>query len=252
MALTDKLVAIADAIRGKTGKADSLTLDQMPIEIEGIQVGGGEPSNIEVQWIAAIERGDAQVTSLPEGLTSIAESAFEGYKNVALTSLPSGVTSIGASAFRECTSLALTSLPDGLTSIADTVFYDCKNITITSIPDGVTSIGDYAFWRCTNLRNLTLPSGLTSIGGNAFSRCENLSITSIPSGVTSIGANAFYVCPGLTEITFEGKPTGTIHTYAFRDCPNLLTINVPWAEGEVANAPWSATNATINYNYTGG
>jgi hypothetical protein len=26
---------------------------------------------------------------------------------------------------------------------------------------------------------------------------------------------------------------------------------VPWAEGAVANAPWGATNATINYNYTG-
>lgn len=42
MALTDKLTAIADAIRGKTGKEDALTLDQMPSEIEGIQTGGGE------------------------------------------------------------------------------------------------------------------------------------------------------------------------------------------------------------------
>ena len=41
MALTDKLVAIADAIRGKTGKTDALTLDQMATEIAGIQTGGG-------------------------------------------------------------------------------------------------------------------------------------------------------------------------------------------------------------------
>lgn len=41
MALTDKLTAIADAIRGKTGKSDSMTLDQMPTEIAGIQAGGG-------------------------------------------------------------------------------------------------------------------------------------------------------------------------------------------------------------------
>lgn len=39
MALTDKLTAIADAIRTKTGSSDSLTLDQMPTAIEGI-VGG--------------------------------------------------------------------------------------------------------------------------------------------------------------------------------------------------------------------
>lgn len=41
MALTNKLTAIADAIRGKTGKTDGLTLDQMVTEIAGIQVGGG-------------------------------------------------------------------------------------------------------------------------------------------------------------------------------------------------------------------
>lgn len=41
MAITDKLVAIADAIRGKTGKTTALTLDEMPVEIAGIQTGGG-------------------------------------------------------------------------------------------------------------------------------------------------------------------------------------------------------------------
>ena len=41
MALIEKLTAIADAIRGKTGKTDKLTLEQMPGEIEGIEAGGG-------------------------------------------------------------------------------------------------------------------------------------------------------------------------------------------------------------------
>lgn len=40
MALTDKLTAIADAIRGKTGKTAGLTLEQMPTEIANIQSGG--------------------------------------------------------------------------------------------------------------------------------------------------------------------------------------------------------------------
>lgn len=48
MALTDKLTAIADAIRGKTGKTDGLTLDAMPGEIAGIQTGGGGGSNVQV------------------------------------------------------------------------------------------------------------------------------------------------------------------------------------------------------------
>ena len=41
MALTDKLSAIADAIRSKTGKTGQLTLAQMPGEIASITGGGG-------------------------------------------------------------------------------------------------------------------------------------------------------------------------------------------------------------------
>ena len=41
MALTDKLKAIADAIRAKTGKSDTITLAEMPTEIENISTGGG-------------------------------------------------------------------------------------------------------------------------------------------------------------------------------------------------------------------
>lgn len=41
MALTNKLSAIGNAIREKTGKTDLLTLDQMPEEIKGIETGSG-------------------------------------------------------------------------------------------------------------------------------------------------------------------------------------------------------------------
>ena len=47
MALTNKLSAIGDAIRGKTGGTELLTLDQMATEISNIQGGGGDfPSEI--------------------------------------------------------------------------------------------------------------------------------------------------------------------------------------------------------------
>ena len=39
MALIDKLSAIGDAIRAKTGKNDPMTLDEMPVEIANIQSG---------------------------------------------------------------------------------------------------------------------------------------------------------------------------------------------------------------------
>ena len=100
-----------------------------------------------------------------------------------------------------------------------------------------------------NLINATL-HGYTVIRDNAFLNCSSLALTSLPSGITNIGNYAFQGCSSLASLTFEGKPT-SISKSAFRGCTNLTTINVPWAEGEVANAPWGATNATINYNYTG-
>lgn len=135
------------------------------------------------------------------------------------------------------------------TSIGDYAFYEDTDLALTSLPDGIMGgIGDYAFYGCTNLALTSLPDGITSIGRSAFWYCINLALKSLPDGVTTIGSQAFQNCTSLTTLTFEGTPTA-IDSEAFLDCTNLTTINVPWAEGAVANAPWGATNATINYNY---
>jgi hypothetical protein len=215
------------------------------------------------------------LTELPSGLTSIGQNAFYECRNLAITELPSGITSIGIGAFQYCTSLALTELPSDWTSIINYLFYGCTNLAITELPSGITSIGNGAFSGCTNLAITELPSGLTSIGQNAFNECSKLAITSFPRSLTKInagyefqyctglttlefhdgfvevGSNAFARCTGLTTVTFRGTPS-VIRAIAFANCKNLKTINVPWAQGAVANAPWGATNATINYNYTGG
>lgn len=46
MALTDKLTAIADAVRAKTGGTELLTLDEIAAAISGISGGGGLPSAV--------------------------------------------------------------------------------------------------------------------------------------------------------------------------------------------------------------
>ena len=70
--------------------------------------------------------------------------------------IPQGITSIGDSAFFYCYSLTSVSIPDSVTSIGDRAFYYCDSLTSVSIPDSVTSIGDYAFGDCSNL-TLTVP-----------------------------------------------------------------------------------------------
>ena len=122
-----------------------------------------------------------------------------------------------------------------------------RTIGNITLPAGVTSIGESAFMNCTSLVSISLPSSLKSIGFGAFYGCTSLALTSLPAGVTSIGEAAFLNCTSLTDVTFQGTPT-SINEYAFYGCTNLTTINVPWASGAVAGAPWGATNATINYN----
>ena len=184
------------------------------------------------------------------GYTSVVDNAFKDDKTLSITSLPACITSIGSYAFFGCTNLALTSLPSGVTEIGIGAFNGCTQLALTSLPDGLTEIVGSAFYGCGQLALTSLPNGLTKIDTYTFYYCTNLALTSLPSGITSIGNNAFYGCTNLTSITFTGTPT-SIGSNAFSGCTNLTTINVPWAEGEVANAPWGATNATINYNYTG-
>jgi len=187
--------------------------------------------------------------SLPESLNYISNYSFEQCSQLNLEELPGGITYIGEGAFKSCVELRLQNLPDELTQIDTAGFSGCIKLALTSLPDGLTSIRDSVFSGCTNLALTSLPDGLTSIGGSAFRSCTNLALTSLPDRLTSIGQQAFYNCIGLTTITFNSKPT-TLYNNAFQDCTNLLTINVPWSLGEVAGAPFGATNATINYNVT--
>lgn len=142
----------------------------------------------------------------------------------------------------------ITELPSNLTEIQMYAFSHCKNLKLTSLPSGITTIYQNAFEDCSNLALTSLPNNLTLIDYRAFTHCNNISLTYLPESITEIGAYAFEFCQ-FTTITFKGTPT-RVGTNAFANCPKLTTINVPWAEGAVANAPWGAKNATINYNYT--
>lgn len=48
MSVADKMTAIANAIRGKTGGTEALTLDQMAAAIAGIEAGGGDGGALEL------------------------------------------------------------------------------------------------------------------------------------------------------------------------------------------------------------
>lgn len=136
MALTDKLTSIADAIRGKTGKTDGLTLEQMPGEIEGIQTGGGGDTSIEDGLVTCT------LTSYSnDRITTVGRSAFMYRNTLASVSLPN-LTIVNTEAFQGCTALTHVSFPN-VTELMHSVFRD-SGLKTFYLPK-VTKIGGYAF-----------------------------------------------------------------------------------------------------------
>lgn len=220
----------------------------------------------QVMEVLATEERTVEL-SMPSGNQVILPTSSKGMRKVTIqkpdTLLPEnikkdvvigGVTGTleGGGSFKaviERTAVSPT-LPGDLTTIGYSAFSGCPNLALTSLPSGMTNIGSYAFQSCPKLALTSLPSGITRIGYYAFNGCRNLAITRLPPGITNIGFGVFANCTGLTSITFEGNPK-TIHSSAFNGCSNLTTIYVPWSQGQVANAPWGASNATIVYDYSG-
>ena len=134
---------------------------------------------------------------IPDGVTSIGDSAFYSCRSLTSITIPDGVTSIGDRAFWGCSSLTSVTIPDSVTSIGDRAFNSCSSLTSITIPDSVTSIGKEAFEWCSSLTNITIPNSVTSIGACAFEGCYNLTSLIIPDSVTSIGDNALYGCSKL-------------------------------------------------------
>lgn len=219
----------------------------------------------QVMEVLATEERTVEL-SMPSGNQVILPTSSKGMRKVTIqkpdTLLPEnikkdvvigGVTGTleGGGSFKaviERTAVSPT-LPGDLTTIGYSAFSGCPKLALTSLPSGMTNIGSYAFQSCPKLALTSLPSGITRIGYYAFNGCRNLAITRLPPGITNIGFGVFANCTGLTSITFEGTPK-TIHSSAFNGCSNLTTIKVPWSQGQVANAPWGASNATIIYDYT--
>ncbi len=138
--------------------------------------------------------------------------------------VPDGVTTIEESAFKNCGKLTKVNIPNSVNSIKSYAFYYCSNLSEINIPDGVKSIESYAFYECYNLKSIVLPNGLTSINNYAFAY-SGLSSIDIPSTVTDIGYYAFAYCNNLTQINVKAN-ISLIGNQAFHGCSNLTSINV--------------------------
>ena len=195
--------------------------------------------------------------TIPDGVTAIAEQAFEYHRKLIKVNIPEGMTAIGERAFDECFELTDIVIPDSVTEIGDGAFNGCGRILCAdnhhyftneagalfdrktdtllhfpddffgsySIPDGVKRIGENAFCYCDDLTHVNIPASVTSIGKKAFRWCINLTSINIPYGITSIGDSAF-ACTGLTDVVLP-ESLKSIGARAFFNCGHLTGINIP-------------------------
>ena len=93
--------------------------------------------------------------------------------------IPDGVTTIEETAFLVCTGLTSVTIPNSVTTIGRSAFVGCAGLTSVTIPNSVTKIDIDAFRDCSILTNVTIGNGITTIGTNAFLKCTGLTILTI-------------------------------------------------------------------------
>jgi hypothetical protein len=177
--------------------------------------------------------GKSGSVTLPSGLITIGEWAFDTCHSMTDLTIPSGVVDIGTYAFADCSALSSISLPNTVVSMGEYTFMGCSGLSSATISNSLTYIPAGAFENCHSLSSIVIPGGVASIGDSAFSSTGLASVT-FPSSVTSIGYGAFYDCNALPSVSIPSGVT-SVSLGAFAACANLTSINVDAANPNYAS-----------------
>ena len=186
---------------------------------------------------------------LSEGVTSIPDYCFRGYKCVISADL-SNVLSIGGTAFYRAnladTEINLQSVQTlggaafafsnitkvvslgevtEIASQANTgdwpsgrqpgVFAGCSSLTSVILPSTLKKIGINAFANCGSLTDMVLPDGLEVLDLYAVKGCPQLRVGYLPESITTIGADIFYENANMLDDVVLPNLTGTLSGAAF-------------------------------------
>ena len=213
-----------------------------------------------------IERGSKKLvlgcknSIIPDDITEIAISAFEGCTELASVVIPDSVTEIGWSAFSDCTGLKSIVIPDSVTDIDSYAFRYCSSLTSIVFGKNVWNISAFHhFYGCSGLTSIEIKDGnekYYSQNNCVIERatkklvlgCKN---SIIPDDVTAIGEHAFDGCIELKSIVIPESVT-KIGEYSFRDCKGLETVVIPKSVTEIGSAPnWCGLGGYVFCDCTG-
>ncbi len=195
MALINKLNAIGDAIREKTGKTDLLTLEQMPIEIAAIETGGGADTSMEDSLI------EGTLTEYSNDRVTIFKTqAFNGMSSLVSISFPNVIKiESGSFAWGNLTNIHFPKLQE-MNSLF--LFNQCSNLTYADFP-ALKKINGGSDFANTGLATLILRNPTMCILSSGTSTFNNTPIAN--------GTGYIYVPAALIE---EYKAATNWVTYA--------------------------------------
>ncbi len=201
--------------------------------------------------------GDGGNVVIPEGVTSIGDSAFAGCSGLTEIELPESVSYIDGWAFSDCSGLTKIIIPKSVTYIGGWAFSNCSGLEEISVdvgnpvydsrgdcnaiietddntlavgckntivPDDIENIGYSAFGGCSGLTEIELPESVSYIDGWAFSDCSSLRSIKLPENVTGMDYYTFYGCSSLTSITMP-KGVTVAGDSVFYGCSSLTSVS---------------------------
>ena len=193
------------------------------ITVGAFDISGALGIDISIQLI---DEDENEITEyiIPNGVTTIGNSAFKNCDGLTTITIPNSVTSIGKGAFENCSGLTSIKIGNGVSRIGNRAFAKCGNLTSVKMGKNVSSVGEGAFNGCSSLVSITLPDVLESIEDGAFMDCSALTSANVPGSVKNIGNYAFCQS-GLTSVSFE-EGLVTIGDNAFIRC-RFTSITIP-------------------------
>ena len=162
---------------------------------------------------------------IPEGVTTIAEGAFEDATFHTIV-LPKSLLRIEFYAFYRCINLEKIDIPESVVEIGTASFERCISLEDVILPP-INRIAEATFSWCINLLSVYIPEGVTEIGDHAFQHCEKLGYIGLPSTIKEIETGAFWGC-GLQYFDIKATtPLEEIGKAVFKECHNLERVSLP-------------------------
>ncbi|MBR2651019.1 MAG: leucine-rich repeat protein [Clostridia bacterium] len=170
---TENFTVYCERDLGKAGKNVTWSVDGTTLIFEGEgPMYKYEQYDTDVPW----RQYYMQITDvvIEEGITSVANCAFYGFRYLTDVTLPDSIVHIGDRAFYQ-SAIVNINFPDAVRSIGDHAFHGCEGLVHLNFNAGLEVIEPGAFYECTSLMTVVLTDTIMKFGTSSFQDCENIS-----------------------------------------------------------------------------